>query len=304
VRKRAKSLHGGSLEAPPEHGIAASESPTPPPAGVKANARARSTPPPAAPSGGSFSGFWSWVKLALGVLVAIGAALAVAWGVVRYAATTPRFAVTAFEVEGARKLGQAELGKLMGIELGTNIFKIDTADAERRLLADPWIRQVKVSRKLPGTLRIELEERDAVAIGSIGDHLYLLTRAGEPFKELAPQDPYDLPVVTGISAENLVRDRPREIERIALGLEVLRHYERVPMSQIHPAQEVHVAPGGAVTLTVGKSAVTLELGNGPWRSKLLMAERVVGRLAQKGRLPGIVFLDNRAHPERVVVRMK
>ena len=303
-KRREKSLHGASLEAPPELGFAPSESPTPPPAGAKSNARARSTPPPPAPSSGFFDGLFTLVKLVAGVLAAIAAALAVAWGVVRYAVTTPRFRVTAFEIEGARRLTQPELGKLMGVELGTNIFKVDAAEAERRLLENPWIREVKVTRRLPGTLRIELEERNAAALASIADQLYLVTRAGEPFKRLAAQDPYDLPIVTGISAENLVRDRPREVERIALGLEVLRHYERISMSRIHAAQEVHVAPGGDVVLTVGKSAITLELGSGPFRSKLLMAERVIGRLARKGRLPGIVFLDNRAHPERVVVRMR
>jgi hypothetical protein len=35
-----------------------------------------------------------------------------------------------------------------------------------------------------------------------------------------------------------------------------------------------------------------------------MAERVISELRQKGRAPGIVFLDNEAHPERVVVRMR
>jgi hypothetical protein len=50
--------------------------------------------------------------------------------------------------------------------------------------------------------------------------------------------------------------------------------------------------------------VTLELGTGPWRKKLLMAEEVVGELRKKGRTPGIVFLDNTSHPERVVVRMR
>jgi hypothetical protein len=35
-----------------------------------------------------------------------------------------------------------------------------------------------------------------------------------------------------------------------------------------------------------------------------MAERVLGKLGQKGQVPGIVFADNEAHPERVVVRMR
>jgi hypothetical protein len=36
----------------------------------------------------------------------------------------------------------------------------------------------------------------------------------------------------------------------------------------------------------------------------LMGEQVVGEMRRKGRSPGIVFLDNQAHPERVVVRMR
>ena len=113
-----------------------------------------------------------------------------------------------------------------------------------------------------------------------------------------------MPLISGASPENLQRDRKREIERIQTGLEVLRQYERVPLSRVYPPEEVHLADAGDVTLTCGKDGVTLELGTGPWRKKLLMAEEVVGELRKKGRTPGIVFLDNSAHPERVVVRMR
>ncbi len=134
--------------------------------------------------------------------------------------------------------------------------------------------------------------------------MYLVTRGGEPFKRLEEGDPFDLPVVTGISAEELARDRKREVERIGVALEILRHWERITVSKTYPAQEVHLTAGGDAVLTVGKSAITLHLGKGPWRKKMLMGERVIGRLARKGRVPGIIFLDSEAHPERVVVRMR
>ena len=288
-RKRA---HGAAISAPDESGFV--------PEQERVNAR---TEPPLPPSGG-LAAFVSLLKLLSGVLIVIGASGAVAWGAHRYALTTPRFAVKNIELHGNRKKTDTEIVKLAALKPGTNIFAVDTEKAERALLEDPWIREVKVTRELPSTLRVELSEREAGAVAAIGDKLYLVTRAGEPFKGLADGDPFDLPVVTGIDAENLARDRAREIERIALGLEILRHYERVGMSKIHPAQEVHLMPGGEAVLTAGKNAVTLHLGNGPWRKKLLMAERVVSRLSAKGRVPGIVFLDNRAHPERVVVRMR
>jgi cell division protein FtsQ len=48
----------------------------------------------------------------------------------------------------------------------------------------------------------------------------------------------------------------------------------------------------------------LALGQPPYARKLAMASEVMGELRAKARTPGIVFLDNQAHPERVVVRMK
>ena len=76
------------------------------------------------------------------------------------------------------------------------------------------------------------------------------------------------------------------------------------MSRVYAAQEVHLSDGGHVTMTVGKEGVVLALGSNGLRQRLLMAERVVQEMRSGGRTPGIVFADNQAHPERVVVRMR
>ncbi|HEX3851728.1 MAG TPA: FtsQ-type POTRA domain-containing protein, partial [Polyangiaceae bacterium] len=247
---------------------------------------------------------WSAVKLASGLAVVVGASLAVAWSAHHYALTSPRFAIHTVDLVGAKRSTLEQVKAQSGFNLGDNIFALDTDAAERKLLENPWISEVKVTRRLPSTLRVELTEREATAVVALAEHVYLVTREGVPFKEVQPGDPYDLPLITGASPENLARDRAREIERIQTGLEVLRQFERVPLSKVYPAEEVHLADAGDVTLTCGKDGVTLELGTGPWRKKLLMAEEVVGELRKKGRTPGIVFLDNQAHPERVVVRMR
>jgi cell division protein FtsQ len=190
------------------------------------------------------------------------------------------------------------------IALGQNLFAVNIETAEARLLEDPWVRHVKLTRQLPNTLRVELSEYEPGALAVLGGCLYLLSRQGEPFKALDKEDPHDLPVISGISAENLAGDRQAAIGRWAVAVEVLRQYERLPLSKMYPAEEVHLAASGDVVLTVGASGIAMHLGKGPWQKKLRMAARVFERLAQKGRVPGIVFLDNQAHPERVVVRMQ
>src|SRR5262249_48479112 len=153
---------------------------------------------------------------------------------------------------------------------------------------------------LPGTLRIEVAERETGALASIDDALYLVTPEGEPFKAFEDKDPSDLPVLTGVSARDFAVDRARATERLRQGLEILREYQSLPVSRTFEPEEAHLDPDGSVVLTVGKRGTTLHLGAGPFRQKLLMAARILSKLSNGGEAPGIIFLDNEAHPERVV----
>lgn len=311
-----KQAHSRLIEAPDETGYVPSESPPPAAAkrknqavGKKAAAKGRRgafddeqvavVEPP-----GIFMRMWSGAKLMSGILVVLGAALALAWGLQRYALTTPRFAIQKLDVSGSLRRSPNQLLKQAGVKLGDNLFAVDTELAQQKLLEDPWIASAKVERRIPATLGVQVEEREAQALATIGSGLYLISREGEPFKAFEDGDPRDLPVISGISPEDMSRDRPRQLDRIRVAMQVLRQYARVPMSKVHAAQEVNLGSDGDVVLSIGKSGIALHLGRGPWRTKLVMAWRVMGSLSAKGRLPRIVFLDNQAHPERVVVRMK
>jgi cell division protein FtsQ len=296
-----RTAHGAGVDAPSEFGFVASDSP--PPGPVAPNHPGRE-PQGRTPSS-AFSVIWAAFRLTLGLAVVVSISVAIAYGAERYATTSPRFAIREFGVKGNRHHSAAELAKIAGIEHGQNLFSVDARAAEGRLLENPWVKHAKVGRELPGTLRIEVVERDAVAVTTLDDSLYLVTPEGEPFKAAEPGDPTDLPIITGVTVRDLAIDRARAVERLGVGLEVLRDYESLPLSRIYEAEEAHLAPDGSVVLTVGKKGTALYLGKGPWRQKLLMAVRVIGKAqAAGGELPGIVFLDNEAHPERVVVRMR
>jgi cell division protein FtsQ len=299
VASVAREHDPAPVAAPPDVGFVGGESPHP---GL---ARADSEEPLGVdeqPSAGAR--VWSLTKLLLGLGMVIGISLGAALGARHYAMTTPRFSIERLEVMGARRLTTEAVSRQAEVGVGQNIFAIDLLKAETKLLEDPWVKKAKITRRLPRVLRVELEEYQAAALTSIGPELFLVTKEGQPFKALGEADPFDLPVVTGISSENLARDRAREVERIRAGIEVLRLYESLPLHHAFPAQEVHLAPSGAATLTIGKQAVGVHLGKGDWRQKLSMAARVMSRVQREGKVPGIIFADNEAHPERVVVRMR
>ena len=194
--------------------------------------------------------------------------------------------------------------KTAGVRLGDNLLALDIQATEQRLLGDPWNQSVRVTRKLPHTLRVELVEREALALASLDGTLFLVEASGDPFKAWQEGDVDDLPVLTGVTLEALAKDRPGAVARLATGLSVLSHYERLPVSKQHRAQEVNLPPDGSVVLTVGTRGVSLHLGQGPWPKKMLMVAEVLRTFEKKRELPGVVFLDNALHPERVVVRMR
>lgn len=243
------------------------------------------------------------LRMLWGVIVVVGIAVGVTWGVYRYTTTSPRFAVKDLQVKGLARTSRESILQMSGVTLGDNLFRLNLGHVEACLLKNPWVREAHVTRKLPSTLRVDLEEREAAAIAVMARHLFLVTRVGEAFKEAASDDPSDLPSITGVTVDDSPRDPGLEKQRLSTALDVLHQYSQVRLSRIYPAEEVHLTPGGEVVLMVGPKGTALYLGFGPWPRKLSLAERVFAKLQAQHSTPSLVFLDNRAHPERVVVRV-
>jgi cell division protein FtsQ len=241
------------------------------------------------------------VAFLLTLVVAVGG---FAYGANRFFVSTSRFSIEKVEAEGNRRFSDATLLRLAGISRGDNLFALDLEAAERQLASDPWIESAQITRRIPDTVSIAVTEHTAAALASLDGVLYLVTREGLPIKTVAEGDSADYPVVTGVTAEDLKVDRERGLERVAFGIALLKRYERLPLARAVAAQEIHMDSDGSVRLVVGSSGITFHLGKGPFRQKLLMAARVLDKVRARRQTPQIVFLDNQAHPERVVVRMR
>jgi cell division protein FtsQ len=248
--------------------------------------------------------------LALGSKVVLGTALvlsvsgALAFGLHRYARTTPRFAIVEISVEGTRRLFREDILAAAGILPGQNIFVLDVQQAERRLLKSPWIKHARVTRHLPNRVSVEVREQDPVALTVLAGRTLLVSGDGEPFKALDAGDPHDLPLVTGLSMDELTRDRRAELGRLREALALLRDFEELPLARAEPAEEVHLTDDGMAVLTIGGGAMELHLGAAPWKPRLLEAMQVIRSAGAQGGRPAAVFVDNQAHPERAVVRLR
>lgn len=243
-------------------------------------------------------------RAAMGVVVTVGVAVACVFGMVRYTRTSPRFSIRTVDVHGAVRRTKDDVARTAGIDLGQNLFATNLDVARARLLADPWIERATLRRKLPGTLDLEIVEREAAAVVAVGGELVLVTRDGEPFKKLEQDDPYDLPVVTGIGESAFGADREGAIRDVKKALDLVADYERVGLASRLRPEEVRVGADGEMVLVVGREGIELHLGKGPFRTGLELGKRVLDEVAMRRAEARVVFLDNQARPERVVVRIR
>jgi cell division protein FtsQ len=298
-RRRAKPARGPAKDLGDGAPMLFSDDESPAP-GLASNKTDRPPPAPKKPKSKVLRG----LELVAGTLVVVAASIAVAWGAHRYVMQSPRFAVKTIAVDGARRRSPQTVAHLGGLEVGKNIFSVDLPTAGASITQDPWIEKASVTRKLPGTLEVHVVEREAAVMASIGSDLYLATREGDLFKKIGEGDPTDLPIITGILVDAVTKDRPGVVLAIKRALDVVDDLDRAGISKRYPIQEVHLDKDESLNVVIGREGITLSLGHGPYKAKILEGARILNEVARRKANASVIFLDNDAHPERVVVRMR
>ena len=143
--------------------------------------------------------------LLIGSSVAYGSSLggqAASWG--DAAAAGLGYGVVDLALEGASETDEAAIAAAIGLD-GTrrSLPAIDVAAARNALVALPWVDSATVAKQYPGTLRVALKEREAVARWMLGERVFLIDADGEPIVEA---DGRALPLVVGEGADAHVAD--------------------------------------------------------------------------------------------------
>jgi cell division protein FtsQ len=245
----------------------------------------------------------------VGAILIAGVALGVAWSARQYVLTSPRFAITSIEVSGSKMRSQDDLAHESTLAVGQNIFSSDLDAAHAAVAKDPWIHDVEIVRRLPGTILMNVTEREAAALVSVSgadgsSDLFIASREGEMFKRVEVGDPSDLIVITGITTDAVAQDRDGVARSILRALDLASDYSHTKLAAKSPLEEIHLASDGTTSIVIGKSALTLTLGAPPFRKKLEQASRVLAEIDRRGGKADAVLLDNDTRPDRVVVRMR
>lgn len=133
-------------------------------------------------------GRFSFLLKLLGFLIAVAAVVG---------AVTLFFRMDHIVVSGNERYTQQEILSASGLEEGQNLYFINKFDVKETIFAQlPYVEEVRINRKLPDTLLIEVRECRAVAGLRCGNAVWLVSAQGKLLEE-APVPPEDCPIVSG-----------------------------------------------------------------------------------------------------------
>lgn len=240
-------------------------------------------------------------------LLLIGAAIAAPFGVGYLVTHAQHFAVKTVAFSQTDHVDAGRLEKRLQNVVGSNLFLVESAAIEQQLLREPWLKSVKIHRELPGTLRIDVEERHAAAAVAL-DAIYLVDASGTPFKRATAEEAAHLPIpiITGLSRDRFAREKVRSLQLIRDAMAVnTAWYEKQSGKQRPELAEVHVDRLTGVTLyTMDGQGIRLGLPDDSLAARLERVEIVLGELKRRGEQARMIYADNRSRPDRISVRLK
>ena len=103
---------------------------------------------------------------------------AVLIGGVYYACTADQFRVLTVQIKGNDRLDSHEIARKSGVKYGENVFLLSKRNIRERLMTDPFIDEVTVKKRPPGSVLLEIQERLVIGYVQSGGKAYLLDKEG------------------------------------------------------------------------------------------------------------------------------
>lgn len=212
------------------------------------------------------------------------------------------FAVSRVEVLGTKLLSRLEVLRVAQVGADSNLLALPVGKIQTRLRDILWVREASLERRLPGSLRITIREREPLVLALVEGRLFYLDRELKPLAPAGGRLERDLPVLSGLSRADLVSPDEEMLSLLAAARRLL--------AELPPAD---VAPGGrlsqinldrvwGLSLVYNDLAPAVRLGFGDFAAGLERLGRVRADLERRGELKRARLIDLES-PRRIVVRL-
>jgi cell division protein FtsQ len=234
--------------------------------------------------------------LAIIILVGVG------FGFYRFAnylvTKSQMFTLKEVRVEGNRWVEKNDILNLAKIEAGVRLYRVPTDSVVKRILQNPYLQGVSVSRSLPSTLIITVQERTPVAY-LIDSKVYMIDRFGKILLKKPAMSLENLPLITGLSVSRLLQNRDPLFQ--ALGL--IRTIDEVDEGLFNYISEVHIDSRTPPTLFLIRGGAIVEIGESSPYERIYKLSELINNTPILNKLDQIKKIDL-TFSDRVIVTRK
>jgi cell division septal protein FtsQ len=238
----------------------------------------------------------AWLRAARVVLVVavLGAAVALLVG---RAVQSPSLRVGSIVVKGTERLSPGDVLALLEGLRGQNILFVRLEEWRGRVATCPWVASVTIRRSMPSTIEVAVTERRPMAIGRVGEDLFLVDERGGVIDEYGPSyADLDLPIVDGLGAAGR-SDAAVNERRAQLAARVLRAVRSRPDLSRRISQLDVSDPRNAVVI-VDHDPARVRLGEDRFVERLQSYLELASNI--RAQVPAVDYVDLR-YGERVFV---
>ena len=171
------------------------------------------------------------------------------------------FKISSVEVRGTRMYSDQQILQEAGIDTGDNLFSVNEDRVNKKVSkALPYIKNIRVKRKLPDTLILEVTSASEVAAIEKGAGFVLLDSNGKVLEENASMLMEGVAVVTGINAKSIRKGETIALKDEALTESFLLVLKSVEDSEINLLTEIQYDKKGEVRF-IYDDRIRIEFGS-------------------------------------------
>lgn len=208
------------------------------------------------------------------------------------------FVLKTVEIRGNKYLKAEEISKYVHLPKGIRMYAFSTDSLTRVILENPYLKGVSVTRALPSTLVISVQEREPIAY-ILDQHVYMVDEYGKILRQKPGMSLNGLPLITGIKVPALLQNR----EPLLNALDFLEKLKEVDIDLLPLISEIHMVPGAAPQLFLVHGGARVLLGPEKTYTRLYLLSQLMHKTTAYKDLETIKTIDLR-YDGRVIVRRK
>jgi hypothetical protein len=214
------------------------------------------------------------------------------------------FSVRKIIVQGSRIATEKQVLALAEIKFGMPMLGFVAQEAEQRISTHPWIKQATVHRSWPYSVRIEVQERQPLALVNLENNLglYYLDHNGKVFAPAEPGQDLDFPVVTGLRLEQPPADIQDAGTAAAEAVRFL-HFAALgnPILPMQSISEIHLSRENGIIAYLVERPFPIHIGYGNIRTRYYQLVRLLEQLYSKEKIEHIKEIRMDYQADRILV---